>query len=173
MIPSHPIKMSTTQKRMRLTITKKRIHIVQHWNLRASFKVNRTIISFNPVAKSLKTNRWKKYIILPVIRSVYMFSCEITIFGVVFYHFILLSFDFKSSNKCKKLVYNFRCTCSSLINLVSLKFLQNALAVIDMRDMEQLAEMVLNGDGQFLVGTKSDQPEIQAFLDNVPVYMVC
>lgn len=42
-----------------------------------------------------------------------------------------------------------------------------------MRDMEQLADMVLNGDGQFLIGTKSDQPEIQAFLDNVPVYMVC
>lgn len=41
-----------------------------------------------------------------------------------------------------------------------------------MHDMEQLAEMVLNGDGQFLVDTKSDQPEIQAFLDNVPVYMV-
>lgn len=50
--------------------------------------------------------------------------------------------------------------------------LQNALVAIDMRDMEQLAEMVLNGDGQFLVGTKSDQPEIQAFLDNVPLYMV-
>lgn len=41
-----------------------------------------------------------------------------------------------------------------------------------MPDMEQLAEMVLNGDGQFLVGTKSDQPEIQAFIDNVPAYMV-
>lgn len=167
------MEISTTQRRKKLTITKKRIHIVQHWNLRASFKVNRTIISFNPVANSLRTNRWKKYIILTVIRSVYMFSREITIFGVVFYHFILLSFDLKSSNKCKKLVYNFRCTCCSLTDLESFKFLQNALAVIDMRDMEQLAEMVLNGDGHFLVGTKSDQPEIQAFLDNVPVYMVC
>lgn len=38
--------------------------------------------------------------------------------------------------------------------------------------MEQLADMVLNGDGQFLVGTKSEQPEIQAFIDNVPAYMV-
>lgn len=44
--------------------------------------------------------------------------------------------------------------------------------MIDMGDMEQLAEMVLNGDGQFLIGTKSDQTDIQAFLDNVPVYMV-
>lgn len=53
-----------------------------------------------------------------------------------------------------------------------LRPLQSVMTAIDMHDMEQLAEMVLNGDGQFLVGTKSDQPEIQAFLDNVPVYMV-
>lgn len=59
-----------------------------------------------------------------------------------------------------------------MIDLECFQFFQNALAVIDIRDMEQLAEMVLNGDGQFLVGTKSDQPEMQAFLDNVPVYMV-
>lgn len=32
--------------------------------------------------------------------------------------------------------------------------------------------MVLNGDGQYLIGAKSDQPEIQAFIDNVPAYMV-
>lgn len=38
--------------------------------------------------------------------------------------------------------------------------------------MEQLAALVLNGDGQKLIGMKSDQPEIQAFLDNVPAYMV-
>lgn len=63
----------------------------------------------------------------------------------------------------------FRCV---VIDLEWFSLSQNALAVIDTRDMEQLAEMVLNGDGQFLVGTKSDQPEIQAFLDNVPVYMV-
>lgn len=48
----------------------------------------------------------------------------------------------------------------------------NVQSIIDSQDMEQLAAMVLNGDGQFLVGTKSDQPEIQAFLDNVPAYMV-
>lgn len=38
--------------------------------------------------------------------------------------------------------------------------------------MEQLASMVLNGDGQYLIGAKSNQMEIQAFLDNVPAYMV-
>lgn len=38
--------------------------------------------------------------------------------------------------------------------------------------MEQLAAMVLNGDGQYLIGAKSSQPEIQAFIDNVPAYMV-
>lgn len=38
--------------------------------------------------------------------------------------------------------------------------------------MEQLAAMVLSGDGQYLIGSKSVQPEIQAFLDNVPAYMV-
>lgn len=38
--------------------------------------------------------------------------------------------------------------------------------------MESLAAMVLNGDGQYLIGSKSKQPEIQAFIDNVPAYMV-
>lgn len=38
--------------------------------------------------------------------------------------------------------------------------------------MEQLASMVLSGDGQYLIGAKSNQMEIQAFLDNVPAYMV-
>lgn len=38
--------------------------------------------------------------------------------------------------------------------------------------MEQLASLVLNGDGRKLIGLTSDQPEIQAFLDNVPAYMV-
>lgn len=38
--------------------------------------------------------------------------------------------------------------------------------------MEQLAALVLNGDGQYLIAAKSDQPEIQAFIDNVPAYMV-
>lgn len=39
--------------------------------------------------------------------------------------------------------------------------------------MEQLAALVLNGEGKKLLGTRSTQPEIQAFLDNVPSYMVC
>lgn len=38
--------------------------------------------------------------------------------------------------------------------------------------MEQLAAMVLNGDGRRLIEHSSDQPEIQAFLANVPAYMV-
>lgn len=47
-----------------------------------------------------------------------------------------------------------------------------AQSIIDKQDMEQLATMVLNGDGQYLIGAKSSQPEIQAFIDNVPAYMV-
>lgn len=37
--------------------------------------------------------------------------------------------------------------------------------------MEQLASLVLNGEGRKLISLYSDQPEIQAFLDNVPAYM--
>ncbi|XP_037910513.1 uncharacterized protein LOC119651140 isoform X2 [Hermetia illucens] len=44
-------------------------------------------------------------------------------------------------------------------------------SVIDSGDMEQLAALVLNGEGKKLLGTRSTQPEIQAFLDNVPSYM--
>lgn len=47
-----------------------------------------------------------------------------------------------------------------------------AQAIIDKQDMEQLAAMVLSGDGQYLIGAKSNLPEIQAFIDNVPAYMV-
>lgn len=38
--------------------------------------------------------------------------------------------------------------------------------------MEHLAVLVLNGEGKKLIGRKSNQPDIQAFLENVPVYMV-
>lgn len=38
--------------------------------------------------------------------------------------------------------------------------------------MEQLAVLVLNGEGNKLMGKTSSQPDIQAFLENVPVYMV-
>lgn len=44
--------------------------------------------------------------------------------------------------------------------------------MVDSGNMEQLAAIVLNGDGARLVGQSSDNPEIQAFLDNVPIYMV-
>lgn len=38
--------------------------------------------------------------------------------------------------------------------------------------MEQLAALVLNGEGSKLIGMDAQQQEIQAFLDNVPAYMV-
>jgi hypothetical protein len=38
--------------------------------------------------------------------------------------------------------------------------------------MEQLAMLVLDGNGKKLVGRSSKQPDIQAFLENVPIYMV-
>lgn len=38
--------------------------------------------------------------------------------------------------------------------------------------MEQLAMLVLNGDGKSLIGKSTQQPDIQAFIDNVPTYMV-
>lgn len=39
-------------------------------------------------------------------------------------------------------------------------------------NMEQLAALVLNGEGRRLVGRQSGNPELQAFIDNVPAYMV-
>lgn len=45
-------------------------------------------------------------------------------------------------------------------------------SIIESGDMEQLAALVLNGHGTKLVGMTTDQAEIQAFLDNVPAYMV-
>lgn len=38
--------------------------------------------------------------------------------------------------------------------------------------MEVLAQIVLNGQGEKLIQTQSREPEIQAFLNNVPAYMV-
>ncbi|XP_026828989.1 uncharacterized protein LOC105283695 isoform X6 [Ooceraea biroi] len=38
-------------------------------------------------------------------------------------------------------------------------------------NMEQLAALVLNGEGRRLVGRQSGNPELQAFIDNVPSYM--
>lgn len=49
---------------------------------------------------------------------------------------------------------------------------EDVATIIERGDMEQLAALVLNGDGAQLVGMEAKQPEIQAFLDNVPAYMV-
>ncbi|XP_057668125.1 uncharacterized protein LOC130901063 isoform X2 [Diorhabda carinulata] len=38
-------------------------------------------------------------------------------------------------------------------------------------NMEQLAAMVLNGDGAKLIDMNSENPELQTFLENVPTYM--
>lgn len=46
------------------------------------------------------------------------------------------------------------------------------VGLIEDANMEQLAALVLNGDGERLVGHHSENPELQAFLDNVPIYMV-
>ncbi|XP_017837898.1 uncharacterized protein LOC108596523 isoform X2 [Drosophila busckii] len=43
--------------------------------------------------------------------------------------------------------------------------------IIDAGDLEQLAEIVLSGEGARLLKLKANEPEIQAFLNNVPSYM--
>lgn len=43
--------------------------------------------------------------------------------------------------------------------------------MINAGDMEQLAMLVLNGEGKSLIGKNSTQPDIQAFIDNIPTYM--
>lgn len=44
--------------------------------------------------------------------------------------------------------------------------------LINTANMEMLATLVLNGEGSRLVGRRSMNAELQAFLDNVPTYMV-
>lgn len=44
--------------------------------------------------------------------------------------------------------------------------------LINTANMEMLATLVLNGEGSRLVGRRSRNVELQAFLDNVPIYMV-
>ncbi|RZB40678.1 uncharacterized protein BDFB_001171 [Asbolus verrucosus] len=44
-------------------------------------------------------------------------------------------------------------------------------AMVEAGNMEQLAALVLNGEGDRLIGQTSDNPELQSFLDNVQVYM--
>jgi len=43
--------------------------------------------------------------------------------------------------------------------------------LVETGNMEQLANLVLNGEGHRLIGQKSDDPELQGFLNNVPAYM--
>ncbi|XP_030388519.1 uncharacterized protein LOC115634764 [Scaptodrosophila lebanonensis] len=43
--------------------------------------------------------------------------------------------------------------------------------IIASGDLEQLAQIVLNGDGGRLLGLQTKEPEVQAFLNNVPSYM--
>lgn len=57
------------------------------------------------------------------------------------------------------------------IKLVNFKD-EDIKKLIENGDMEKLAGLVLNGQGHKLDGFKSDHPEIQSFLDNVPAYMV-
>lgn len=44
--------------------------------------------------------------------------------------------------------------------------------LINSANMEMLAALVLNGEGLRLVGRQSRNLELQAFLNNVPTYMV-
>ncbi|KAJ4431185.1 hypothetical protein ANN_19782 [Periplaneta americana] len=43
--------------------------------------------------------------------------------------------------------------------------------LVEEGNMEQLANLVLNGEGHRLIGLTSDDPELQGFLNNVPAYM--
>jgi hypothetical protein len=44
--------------------------------------------------------------------------------------------------------------------------------LVEAGNMEQLANLVLNGEGHRLMGQTSDDPDLQGFLNNVPAYMV-
>ncbi|KAJ8981629.1 hypothetical protein NQ317_000857 [Molorchus minor] len=44
-------------------------------------------------------------------------------------------------------------------------------SLVEAGNMEQLAALVLNGEGERLIGQTSDNPELQSFLENVSVYM--
>lgn len=45
-------------------------------------------------------------------------------------------------------------------------------AMVARGDLGQLADLVLNGDGDRLLNKNSRDPEVQSFLDHVPTYMV-
>nr|XP_023023300.1 uncharacterized protein LOC111511520 isoform X2 [Leptinotarsa decemlineata] len=44
-------------------------------------------------------------------------------------------------------------------------------SLVESGNMELLASLVLNGEGERLVGKTSENPELQSFLENVPLYM--
>ncbi|XP_018046486.1 PREDICTED: uncharacterized protein LOC108685980 isoform X1 [Atta colombica] len=44
-------------------------------------------------------------------------------------------------------------------------------SLLENDNMEQLAVLVLNGEGRRLVGRQCGNPELQAFIDNIPTYM--
>uniref|UniRef100_W8BBU3 Serine/threonine-protein phosphatase 6 regulatory ankyrin repeat subunit B n=1 Tax=Ceratitis capitata TaxID=7213 RepID=W8BBU3_CERCA len=55
--------------------------------------------------------------------------------------------------------------------VLTLSIQSDVREAIESGDMEQLAQIVLNGDGNKLVNMESHNPDIQAFLNNVPNYM--
>lgn len=44
--------------------------------------------------------------------------------------------------------------------------------VVAAGDIEQLAALVLAGEGETLARQRSSQPDVQMFINNVPIYMV-
>lgn len=50
--------------------------------------------------------------------------------------------------------------------------LEEARRLVEANNTEKLAEMVLNGHGEKLIGMTSSNPYVQGLLDHVPVYMV-
>jgi predicted house-cleaning noncanonical NTP pyrophosphatase (MazG superfamily) len=48
---------------------------------------------------------------------------------------------------------------------------EEAAELVENGNMEQLAALVLSGEGYRIVGRHSSNPELQTFIDNVPIYM--
>jgi len=58
------------------------------------------------------------------------------------------------------------------INMAPAEEDEEVKRLIEEGNMEQLANLVLNGEGHRLMGQTSDDPELQGFLNNVPAYVV-
>lgn len=58
------------------------------------------------------------------------------------------------------------------VNVASAEEDEEVKNLVEAGNMEQLANLVLNGEGHRLMGHTSDDPELQGFLNNVPAYMV-